>query len=388
MVEDFVSFLLEEIAVGGGLEGYPFPRIWKTLSRAYQDHTLLKQSSNLNEVDEAVQGAVWSHLTQMSGHVSFFKRILADADGKKIEPAIALHVTEEGVLYTSQRESLPNIAMLSFEECKRLGDTLVAVASKDIRMRALGLNPLSKTVVAPSTAKKKAAAADEEEGEDEGSSGSLNASQYCTLEVVGRSQFDGVFQTDIGKVLKLPPKDLFVVVRVLEKQQLISRERSTKNASVSNRVWLDRFSDISLHPWNNAAQIEREKSLLEEERLVNVKTLRERKRKELARAAEKKKPEEEGGDHTTSVAHAHMERNTTKPRFIILFSLERRVRCELFAELSLQDQIYRKINESGRAGLFGTALCREMGISTKLVQHSPTHHSPPTRNKTRIYTKN
>lgn len=178
---------------------------------------------------------------------------------KKIEPAIALHVTEEGVLYTSQRESLPNIAMLSFEECKRLGDTLVAVASKDIRMRALGLNPLSKTVVAPSTAKKKAAAADEEEGEDEGSSGSLNASQYCTLEVVGRSQFDGVFQTDIGKVLKLPPKDLFVVVRVLEKQQLISRERSTKNASVSNRVWLDRFSDISLHPWNNAAQIEREK---------------------------------------------------------------------------------------------------------------------------------
>lgn len=154
---------------------------------------------------------------------------------------------------------------MSFEDCEALGGRLVLVASKAFRALVLGVT--------------------DKVSDSETAAGALGTLHYCVLEVVARTQFDGMLQTELSKTLRTKPKDLFVVLRNLERRQLICRERSfllsfSAAGVYTNRVWLTRFTDVSLHPWSIWIRLEREKTKLEEQNRLTTKTKRARKRRE------------------------------------------------------------------------------------------------------------
>lgn len=259
---------------------------------------------------------------------------------KKKQKGPQPQITKDGVLFTTSRTLIDDKESLTFDKCSELGERLVIVATQPFRYLMLGL--------------------EEHEDASENSITALGAQHYCALETIGKASFDGVLQTDLSKALRIAPKDLFVVLRHLERRNLIHRERSavgsSSNGLNTNCIWLNRFADITMHPWASGITTSREHILQKELDKLTIKGKLGRIRRE------KVQQQKQASQQTmlllkTSVDEIEDESSDQRTTS----------RCNLYKELSIIDQLYREVDKGGKDGVFGTDLYKDLGICSKLA---------------------
>eukprot|EP00808_Paulinella_micropora_P028863 g60647.t1 len=225
-------------------------------------------------------------------------------------------LTAEGCLPSAhhQRQRLEKhaLAALTFPQVLARATRLVLVASSDRRRRALGLSDAATRVAPPL--------------------GELNLAQYCVLEQVAAARLRGVVQAQLCVRFQIGPADLFHMMKLLMRRQLVLRTQISETM-FTNRIWLPRFVDPTQVPLRYLRH-----AMAHKEEAVAIK---QGKRARNPRIKAEAEDEDDAGSSVMG--------------------------CQIHANLSIRDQIYRLIYSSGQQGTTKPDLAAELGLFGKLI---------------------